>query len=103
MRPRPVTEPCPFCGSTSPRGRVPGTDACRDERGCEARRCERRRQEDAERSFREFGVREQCHATRGRKSVKFCLLRKDHHGLHLNGTIEWSGDEEHPVAAALRL
>lgn len=99
---RPATAPCPFCGSTSPRGTVPGTDTCRDERGCLARRCERRKREDDERGLRE-GVKEQCHATRGRTSVKFCLLRVSHCGLHLNGTLEWSGDEEHPVAAALRL
>jgi len=98
-----ATEPCPFCGSTMPRAMVPGTDTCANERGCEARRCERRRREDAERSFREFGVREQCHATRGRKSVKFCTLRKGHHGLHLNGTLEWGGEEQHPAAARLRL
>jgi hypothetical protein len=44
-----------------------------DERGCEARRCKWRKKEDDERATRD-GVREQCHATRGQKSVKFCTL-----------------------------
>jgi hypothetical protein len=98
MKRKNSTEPCPFCGSTSPRATLPGTDTCSNERTCNERRCERRKREDDKR-----GVRGQCHATRGARSVKFCLLSAGHHGLHLNGTLEWSGDEEHPVAAALRL
>jgi hypothetical protein len=29
-------------------------------------------------------------------------LRVGHRGLHLNGTVEWDGDLEHPLATAIR-
>jgi hypothetical protein len=34
--------------------------------------------------------------------VLFCTLGKEHGGLHLHGTREWSGDDEAPIATALR-
>jgi len=95
------TAPCPICGSTSPRSMEPGTAKCSNERTCNERRCRRRQREDDQRGFRE-GVSEQCHATIGQRSIKFCLLRVGHGGLHLQGTVEWAGNEEHPVATVLR-
>ena len=95
------TDPCPNCGSTSPRAMLSESSKCSNERMCYARRCKRREQEDNERARRE-GVTEQCHSTRGHYSIKFCQLRVGHRGLHLNGTVEWAGREEHPLAKSLR-
>lgn len=90
------TTPCPICGSTSARAHDSATGACTHPDGCNRRRCHRRCDEDARR-----GVREQCSATTGQRSVLFCVLRKGHGGLHLHGTKEWGGSYQHPVAKAL--
>jgi predicted HAD superfamily Cof-like phosphohydrolase len=94
MRRKTKTDPCPNCGSTSPRAMLSESSKCSNERACYERYCERRVQQDNERASR-VGVRDQCHATRGQRRVKFCLLRAGHTGLHLNGTVEWADHDEH--------
>jgi len=70
---------------------------CVNEEGCLRRVLARRKETDRSR-----GVREQCHATTGRRSVRFCELTTGHEGPHQHGTKLWRGDYEHPVAAELR-
>ena len=96
-----ATAPCCTCGSTSPRAMYPESSKCANERTCNERYCRRRKREDDERAARE-NVHEQCRATHGQRSIKFCELRVGHRGLHLNGTVEWDGDLEHPLATAIR-
>ncbi len=91
---------CPFCGSTSPRrGTTPvGDGECSNVKGCNERRCRRRIELDKKRN----PSGRQCFSTFGLSSVRFCLMREDHEGMHLNGTQEWSGGYQHPLAAAIR-
>lgn len=89
---------CPLCGSDSPRRGTAPSGECSNLKGCNERRCARRI--EASRKANPNG--HQCHSTTGHASVLFCLLREGHGGLHLNGTREWGGDYEHPVAAAIR-
>lgn len=101
MKRKNATDPCVACGSTSPRKMVAGTSFCANGRTCRERRCRRRQREDDIRAAKE-GMREQCRATTGQRSISFCLLRTGHGGLHLNGVVEWADREEHPVAATFR-
>lgn len=89
--------PCPVCGSANARAYNPQTGVCSRPKPCNERRCRRRIEEDDKR-----GVREQCHGTYGKTSVRFCELRVGHEGPHLHGTHEWAGNFEHPIAAVLR-
>ena len=86
-----TTEPCPTCGSISPRAMQMGSNTCTNSRTCNERRCRRRKQEDDERVANELHV--QCRATHKQSAVKLCLLSIGHTGLHLNGTVEWAGDK----------
>ena len=95
------TKPCPNCGSTTKRYFDPATGQCLRPEGCEARRCQRRLDED--KALHKDKPHTQCHATTGGRSILFCLLSQGHAGPHLHGTLEWGGRYEHPLAKALRL
>jgi hypothetical protein len=92
--------PCPHCGSVSTR-RVhdPETGKCKNEYGCLARVCRRRKEEDNKRWTDKKWV--QCPATIGQTSITFCGLGEGHEGPHQRDSKVWRGDYTHPLAAAL--
>lgn len=91
------TIPCPVCGSQNPRSYNHETGKCNNEYGCNRKRCERRYYDDKRRN-----VHEQCHATTGKRSIRWCTLTVGHEGPHLAGSVEWGGDFKHPLAEAFR-
>lgn len=93
-------EACPKCGSSSPRRKQGKGGLCLNVSGCEARACRRRAEEDRKRFKGKRWI--QCFATRGRTSITFCELGQDHEGPHQRGTVQWSGDERHPLATLIR-
>lgn len=95
------TPPCPNCGSTTKKYYDVGNGTCLRRKDCEARRCQRRQDEDNKRRRGDGKSLRQCSSTFGHTSVRFCLLREKHTGFHLNGSVEWMGDGKHPAAMAL--
>ena len=88
------TKPCPKCGTTAPRGHETDSGLCSNEKGCNARRCDRRRAEDKLTRLRNRVSYEQCMANltpRTRSAATYyCELHRGHDGLHLAGsTREW--------------
>jgi hypothetical protein len=71
---------------------------CSNFKGCNERRCRRRIEDD--KKANPHG--KQCFSTFGHPSIRFCLLRENHSGMHLNGTQEWSGRYQHPLAMVIR-
>ena len=94
------TPACPKCGSQGNRNFNPKGLLCLNVGGCEQRRCQRRQDEDKKLWKDKRWV--QCHGTSGGRTVIFCTLGEGHAGLHLQGTREWGGNYEAPIAQALR-
>lgn len=93
-------EACPKCGSASPRRKIGKGGLCLNVSGCESRACRRRAEEDRKRFKGKHWV--QCFATRGQTSISFCELGEGHEGPHQRGTVQWTGNERHPIASLLR-
>jgi hypothetical protein len=94
---------CANCRSANKRKADPTTGQCLNTQGCEARRCQRRKDEDDKRRKGPDGKSlRQCFGTMGHRSIRFCTLREGHEGLHLNGATEWGGRDSHPLAQLIR-
>lgn len=99
-----LSAPCRTCGSTKSKQVTVTREGevrfyCASQKGCIARRCQRRLEEDRKRGGR------QCMAATGVTSIRFCLLREGHEGLHLSGVTEWGksvGGLGKKVSEALR-
>ena len=87
-----MTPPCKLCGSE--RAAKLG-DCCRSVETCNRRRIARRIAESKKQGGR------QCPCTVGHTSIRFCLLREGHSGMHATQSVEWGGNASHPLAAAL--
>lgn len=82
------TAACSACGST--RAKLDDAGRCTTRMHCHRRRIDRRIAEDDKHNPNGH----QCMVAHGSGSIRFCLMREGHKGLHANGGIEWGSREE---------
>jgi len=85
---------CSVCGST--RAKLDDAGRCTAREHCNRRRIDRRIAEDDKKNPN----RRQCMVAHGSGSIRFCLMREGHKGLHANGGIEWGSREETEAGSA---